>query len=83
MTASRIEIRLDPEQRRKLDDIAKHNNVSVSDIVRRLIEQEYEEEMRERRIAAAERLGSMQIGEALEPDELNKLLESTYDVDLH
>ena len=80
MTSLRVEIRLDPEQRRKLDDIAKRNNVSISDIVRRLIDQEYEEEMRQRRIAAAERLGSMQIGEALEPDELKKLIESTYDV---
>jgi hypothetical protein len=40
-----------------------------------LIDRFYEEEvMREQRIEAARRLGEMQVGEALEPEELKKII---------
>ena len=80
MSTQRVEIRLDPEQRRKLDDIAKRNRVSISDIVRRLIDQEYEEEMRQRRIAAVERMARMEVEDVPEPEELSRQLDETYSV---
>jgi predicted transcriptional regulator len=80
MTTLRVEIRLDPEQRRKLDDIAKRNQVSISDIVRRLIDQEYEEELRQRRIAAVERMARMEVEDVPDPEELSRQLDETYSV---
>ena len=52
----------------------------ISKIVRRWIDEEYEEHDREQRIAAAERLCAMEIEDVPDPEELNRQAESTYGV---
>lgn len=84
MSTERLDVRLDQERWRKLCALAKSHGTSISETVRKLIDDEYETDLTQRRLAAALRLGTREIGEALEPDELNKLLEEAHDVpDLH
>ena len=43
MQASRLEVRLDPERRRKLAEIATAQRASVSQLIREMLDQIYEE----------------------------------------
>ena len=46
---SRVEVRLDDEQRQRLDDIAEEQDATISEVVRRLIDDAWEAVMLERR----------------------------------
>ncbi len=61
MRTQRIEVRLEPETREKLEEVAAARGVTVSELVRSLIERSYEEEVSGRRLAAAGRLGAMEV----------------------
>jgi uncharacterized protein (DUF1778 family) len=75
MRTERIEVRLDPETRRKLEVVAAARGSSVSELVRSLIERSYEEEVAgAARLAAAERIGCMEIEDVPEPAELKRQL---------
>jgi uncharacterized protein (DUF1778 family) len=79
MVAARLEVRLDAERQRKLDEITAFRGASVSDVVRQMIDEAYKEVDRAARIAAAERLCSMSLEPVLEPDELSRVLSSRFD----
>ena len=51
---ARLSVRLDDEQRRRLDMVVETRGAPISDVVRRLIDDAYEEIMLERRRAAME-----------------------------
>ena len=75
MRTERIEVRLDPETRGKLEELAATRGSSVSELVRALIEHSYEEEVAGAvRLAAAERIGRMEIEDVPEPTELKRQL---------
>jgi Arc/MetJ-type ribon-helix-helix transcriptional regulator len=75
MRTERIEVRLDPETRGKLEELAATRGSSVSELVRALIEHSYEEEVAgAARLAAAERIGRMEIEDVPEPTELKRQL---------
>lgn len=57
MRTDRVEVRLDPETRGRLEKMAQARGSSVSDLVRAMIERSYDEELNKARIAAAERIG--------------------------
>jgi predicted DNA-binding protein len=78
----RLEVRLDPENRRKLDAVCRARGGPVSRVVRELIDEAYEDVLRERRRRAVEVIASLEIEEMPDPDELSRQLDSTYDVDL-
>jgi predicted transcriptional regulator len=78
MVGERLEVRLDKELRRQLEELAGQDQTSFSETVRHLIAKAYEERLRERRIAAARRLSKLQVGEALEPEELCRLLDEAH-----
>ena len=77
--ASRFEVRLDPECRERLDELAEKDGVSASEVVRRLIEQAYEGVIKARRIKAIEELAGMSMEVPDNPDDLYRILEGTHE----
>ncbi len=74
----RLEIRLDEKRREQLEEIAGNRGASVSDVVRSLIDEAYEEISRERRRRAVERLINLR-GEVMpDPEELSRQLNDKY-----
>ena len=80
MVAQRLEIRLHPDHKRKLLEIAKHEGTPVSEAVRQLIDHAYEALDRAQRRQAALELGQMEIEEVPDPETLSRQLAETYDL---
>ena len=78
MTTERLEIRLDSERRRKLEELAEMEDESISETVRLLIDRMYETARRERRIQAVARLAALEVEDVPEPEELSRQLSETY-----
>lgn len=78
MRTERVEVRLDPETRGKLEKVATARGSSVSELVRALIEESYEEEVAKERVAAAERIGAMEIEDVPPPEELKRQLAEAH-----
>jgi uncharacterized protein (DUF1778 family) len=71
MRTERVEVRLDPETRGKLEEVAAARGSSISELVRSLIERSHEEEVAgAERLAAAERIGQMEVEDVPESAEL-------------
>lgn len=79
MTTERLDVRLDPDRRRKLQELAEHQGDTVSGLVRRLIDAAYEETLRQRRLRAADQLGRLEIEEVPSPETLNRQLEDAHE----
>ena len=54
---ARLDVRLDSERRRRLEELVEERGVPISEIVRCLIDDAYEGVVRERRRQAVQRLG--------------------------
>jgi len=80
MTTERIDIRLDPERRRKLDDLTRLRGESISVVMRKALDHFYDDALRERRLEAVRRLSEMNIEDVPDPEELSRQLNSTYDI---
>ncbi len=79
MRTERVEVRLDPETRSKLEEVAAARGTSVSELVRSLIERSHEEEVAgTARLAAAERIGRMEVEDVPEPAELKQQLSEAH-----
>lgn len=72
MQSERVEVRLDRETRVKLEEVAAARGTSVSELVRSLIEDSYQQEISRKRLAASEHLGELAIEDVPEPSELKK-----------
>lgn len=77
MQTERIEVRLDPETRQKLEEMAAARGSSVSELVRSLIERSHEEEG-SARLAAAQRIGRMEVEDVPEPAGLKRQLSEAH-----
>ena len=77
---SRFEVRLDKDCRDKLDELAENRGTTAAEIVRQLIDDAFEEVLRQRRILAAEELIGINGEVPPDPDELNSLLGTAHDV---
>ena len=77
--ASRLEVRLDDERKQRLEELGEAEGVPISEVVRRLIDDAWEEVMRARRIAAVERMAQLEIEDVPDPDTLSRELEETYE----
>ena len=75
----RLDVRLDGERRRRLEELASEQGSGISAVVRRLIDDAYEEVMRERRRDAVERLTRLNVEEPPEPDALSRELEAAHE----
>ena len=73
MRTERVEVRLDSEARGKLEEVAAARGTSVSELVRDLIERSHEEEVAgAARLAAAERIGALEVEDVPDPAELKR-----------
>ncbi len=78
MQASRLEVRLDPERRRKLAEIAAARRASISELIREMIDQIYEEICRADRLRAAQELAQLEVEDVPDQETLDRQLDSTY-----
>ncbi len=78
MHTSRLEVRLDRERRRKLTEIAAARGAPVSQVIREMIDQAYEEARRADRLRAAQELAQLEVEDVPDQATLNRQLESTY-----
>ena len=76
---ARLDVRLADEQRRRLDEIVEVRGQLLSEVVRGLIDDAYEDVMRERRRAAARRLSALEVEEPPDPAQLSRELEGAHD----
>lgn len=75
---ARLDVRLDTEHRRRLEELVAERGMSISEVVRRLIDDAYEDVMRKRRRKAVERLVSLNAECPPDPAELSKILEEAH-----
>ena len=73
---NRLDVRLDPEHRRKLEELAGESGVPISEVVRRLIDGAYEDILRPRLKGAVERLIGLNVEDPPDPDTLSRELEA-------
>ena len=76
---NRLDVRLDFEHRRRLEELAQENGVPISEIVRRLIDGAYEDIVRTRRKQAIERLIELNLEDSPDPDTLSRELEAAHE----
>jgi hypothetical protein len=81
MTTERLAVRIDRKQKQKLEELAEMENATVSETVRKIIDEAYEGCRRRRRIEAAEHLAAMEISEVPDPDELSPQMAAKYDLE--
>ena len=77
--SARLEVRLDDERKQRLEQLGEAEGVPISEVVRRLIDDAWEEVMRARRIAAVERMAQLEVEDPPDPETLSRELEETYE----
>ena len=75
----RLDVRLDEERWRRLEELVETRGVPISDVVRTLIDDAYEDVMRERRRQAVERLVSLEVEDPPDATKLSRELESAHE----
>lgn len=75
---TRLGVRLDSARRSRLDEIAQSKGAPISEVVRSLIDDAYEDMRRERRMQAVERLANLNAGDMPDPEELARQLNDKY-----
>lgn len=79
MATERLEVRLAPEHRRKLSELAAAHGAPVSEVVRQIIDQAYEDALLRRRLRAAQELARLEVEDVPDPETLSRQLEGTYE----
>ena len=79
MTTERLEVRLDAEHRRKLDELAKARGRPVSAVIREAIDRAYDEIRLERRLQLVRDIGELNIEDVPDPETLSKQLDEAHD----
>ena len=77
--ATRLDVRLDPERRQRLDEMARERGVPISDVIRSLIDDAYEGILRERRRKAVDHLVSLAVEDPPDPQALSRELEGAHE----
>ena len=76
---ARLDVRLDARRRRRLEELAGERGVSISEVVRRLIDDAYGDLVRARRNQAIEQLIGMNVEDPPDPDTLSRELEAAHE----
>ena len=76
---ARLHVRLDPERRRRLEELAEEKGAPISEVVRRLIDDAYQGIMQERRRQAVRRLTSLEIEVVPDAATLSRELEEAHE----
>jgi len=79
MTTKRLEVRIDSELRRKLDELAKAEGSPVSVLVREMIETAYEEALLTRRLEAVRRIAESELEDVPDMETLRRQLDEAHD----
>lgn len=74
-----LAVRLDSEHRRKLAELAAEKGAPVSQVVRHMIDNAYEEALQARRLRAAHELALMTVEDAPDPATLSRQLQGAYE----
>ena len=77
--SGRLDVRLNAEQRQRLEELAEERGAPISEVVRRLIDDAYEDVMRERRRHAAERLTRLNVEDPPDAATLSRELEAAHE----
>lgn len=75
---NRLGVRLNGEHRRRLDELAQEEGVTISEVVRRMIDAAYENILRTRRQQAIERLIGLNLEDPPDPDTISRELEAAH-----
>ncbi len=76
---ARLDVRLDSERRRRLEELVEDRGLPISDVVRHLIDDAYEDVMRERRTAAVTRLVRLEVEDPPDAATLSRELETAHE----
>ena len=76
---ARLDVRLDAERRRRLEELVEERGVPISKVVRCLIDDAYEDIVRVRRKQAIERLIELNVEDPPDPDTLSRELEAAHE----
>ena len=79
MAIARLEVRLDQNHKRKLKEMADEQKTSVSEVVRRLIDEAYEEALTARRKRAVEEIAKLEIEDVPDPETVSPQLEAAHE----
>lgn len=79
--AHRLDVRLDSEHRRRLEELAREQEAAISDVVRSLIDGAYEDVLRDRRRDALEKLVGLNVEDPPDPQTLARELEAAHEPD--
>ncbi|MBI4312189.1 MAG: hypothetical protein HY681_10465 [Chloroflexi bacterium] len=74
MRTERLDIRIDSERRRKLQELVESQGAPISEVVCRLIDVAYEDTLRSRRRKAAEALAQLELEDVPDPGTLSRQL---------
>jgi hypothetical protein len=77
--SDRLDVRLDSDRRRKLSEVAAEYNTAISEAVRIMIDQAYEDVVQERRRQAARVLAAMAVEDVPDPEELSRQLSEAHE----
>ena len=76
---ARLNVRLDAERRQRLEELAAAQGAPISQVVRCLIDDAYEDVQRTRRKQAIERLIGLKVEVPQDPEVLSKELEAAHE----
>ena len=76
---NRLDVRLEQEHRRRLEELARDKGVPISHVVRTLIDGAYEEILKERRRRAVERITGLNVEDPPDPETLSRQLEEAHE----
>ena len=76
---ARLDVRLDAERRRRLEELVEQRGVPISDVVRCLIDEAYEDIARVRRKQAIEQLIELKVEDPPDTDTLSRELEAAHE----
>ena len=78
---ARLDVRLDAERRRRLDELVLERGEPISEVVRRLIDDAYEDIVQAHRKEAVEQLIGLNMEVPPDPDTLSRELEAAHEPD--
>ena len=76
---ARLDVRLDSEQRARLEELAKERGVPISELVRCFIDDAYEDAIQERRREAVRRLVKLDVEDPPDAAALSRELEAAHE----
>ena len=77
--AGRLDVRLDSERRRRLDELVKERGEPISEVVRCLIDDAYDCIVQERRRLAVQRLIELEVEDPPDAATLSRELEAAHE----